>query len=72
MKYKGNRREASLGKSGHIVDMMSAVLSSVGDTSGVGDISYCDRGIDYLERECQDCSLCNYERDCHNNKVVVD
>ena len=67
MKYQGGSRKI-LGHSGHIVDMMSTVLGTV-VVEPEAQISYCAYGIDYIERDCEACNLCNYGRDCKNNII---
>ena len=58
----------TIGQSANIVDIMDTMLANQKSTPE-SDINYCSYKIDYLERECQGCNLCNYGRDCHNNAI---
>jgi hypothetical protein len=67
---KTENAKNQLGNSGHIVDMMAHVLSQprINDPGMRPD--YCAYNLDPLERDCESCSLCNYGRDCHNNRIA--
>ena len=68
MKYQGDIKKDTIGNHGHIIDMMSAVLADrLAESEEQND--YCAYEIDHLERECEQCNLCNYGKDCHNNTI---
>lgn len=68
MQYRGKKEVVNFA-SANIIDILAAVLGHE-VAAPEAATAYCKLGIDYLERECQDCSLCNYGRDCHNNEIT--